>query len=190
MQLSYNIIMRIYLYIIIFLLSTVGHVRAEVFTELFGIKLLDQVQNHFSLKMINNDKFKNPETIENFYDVEITNVIKKKSPQIDFYTITLDNNNRIHSIYGEKQLDTISNCNNRVVPSIISIFERKYSLSFDYYEDSYTDFNIYSYSTYDDSDNLLRIQCNEGIDGLIYIQIVYQTLELIDEVNRFYDSGF
>ena len=47
--------MRIYLYTIIFLLSTIGHVRAEVFTELFGIKLLDQVQNHFSLKMINND---------------------------------------------------------------------------------------------------------------------------------------
>ena len=29
----------------------------------------------------------------NFYDVDITAVIKKKSPQIDFYTITLDNNN-------------------------------------------------------------------------------------------------
>ena len=43
MQLSYNIIMRIYLYTIIFLLITIGPVRAEVFTELFGIKLLDQV---------------------------------------------------------------------------------------------------------------------------------------------------
>ena len=182
--------MRLYILIIICIFSVTGHLRAEEFAELFGMKLLDQVQSHFSLKMIDNEKYKNAETIDNFYDVDITAVIKKKSPQIDFYTITLDNNNRIHSIYGEKQLDTISNCNERVVPSIISIFERKYSLSFDYYEDSYTDFNIYSYSTYDVRDNLFRIQCNEGIDGLIYLQIVYQTLELLDEVNRFYDSGF
>ena len=34
------------------------------------------------------------------------------------------------------------------------------------------------------------LRCNEGIDGYIYIQIVYQTMILLDEVDRFYDSGF
>ena len=50
--------MRLYILIIICIFSIIGHLRAEVFTELFGLKLLDQVQSHFSLKMIDNEKYK------------------------------------------------------------------------------------------------------------------------------------
>ena len=164
--------------------------KAEEFNTLFGMKLLDNIEEYFESSVINNIKYKNPETIDNYFDVDVTDLINKKSPQIDFYTITIDNKNTIHSIYGEKELDNIENCTERVVPSIVEIFNRKYSLEFEYYEGSYTDFNIYSFYSYDNIGNPLRIQCNEGIDGYIYIQIVYQTLLLLEEVDRFYDSGF
>ena len=55
--------MRLYILIIICIFSVTGHLRAEEFAELFGLKLLDQVQSHFSLKMIDNEKYKNAETI-------------------------------------------------------------------------------------------------------------------------------
>ncbi len=177
--------------IIIFIIfGLVSLSKAENFEQLFGLKLSDNIEQHFNLAVVNQEKYKNPETIENYFDVDVTNLIKNKSPQIDYYTITFDNNNILHSIYGEKQLDTVENCTERVVPSIIDIFDRKYSLSFEYYESSYTEFNIYSYYSYDENGNPLRIQCNEGTDGLIFLQIVYQTNILLDEVDKFYDSGF
>tara|TARA_B100001939_G_scaffold330022_1_gene326764 strand:- start:546 stop:1106 length:561 start_codon:yes stop_codon:yes gene_type:complete len=173
-----------------FLFFYINTLHAEEFEELFGLKLLSNVEEHFNIRLLMNTKYKNPETIDNYFDADVTDLIKKKSPQIDFYTITFDNNNLIHSVYGEKELDTIENCRERVVPSIIDIFNRKYLMDFEYYEGSYTEFNIYSFYSYDTKGNPLRIQCNEGIDGYIYIQIVYQTMILLDEVDRFYDSGF
>ena len=179
-------------YIILCLLSSCFSfiAKAEEFNTLFGMQLSSNVEVYFESRVINNIKYKNPETINNFFDVDVTDLINKKSPQIDFYSITIDNKNIIHSIYGEKELDNIENCIERVVPSIVEIFNRKYSLEFEYYEGSYTDFNIYSFYSYDNVGNPLRIQCNEGIDGYIYIQIVYQTLLLLEEVDKFYDSGF
>ena len=37
--------MRLYIYIIICIFSVTGHLRAEEFAELFGMKLLDQVKD-------------------------------------------------------------------------------------------------------------------------------------------------
>ena len=182
--------MRFLLTYIIFFITFVSSAKSEEFSALFGLKLQDNVEEHFNLDTINYNKYKNTETVENFYDVDITNIIKKKSPQIETYEITLDNNSQIQGIYGTNLLDTIINCNERVMPSIITIFENKYSLNFEYFENSYTNFNIYSNQTYDYNGNLFRVQCNETIDGQVFLQIAYQSTELLDAVEIFYNQGF
>ncbi len=164
--------------------------KSEGFSALFGLKLGDNVEQHFNLDIINNSRYKNEETIENFYDVWVTGIIKNKNNQIDDYTITIDHKNIIHAISGYKQLNTVENCLERVVPSIVGIFENKHSLYFEYYENYYTDFNIYSNQTFDNSGNVLRIQCNEMINGEIVLMILYQSMELLDEVDKFYNQGF
>jgi len=182
--------MKILLAAIIIVFSFTSTSKSAEFSDLFGIKLLVSVENYFNLNLINKTKYKNGETTANFFDVDVTNNINKKSPQIEFYSLTIDNDGIVHGIMGQAEIDTISNCNERIAPSILGIFERKYSLNFDYYESSTTWGSIYSYSLWDNNVNLLRIQCNAGNDGYTFLQIIYQTSELLDAVDKFYDSGF
>ena len=180
----------LFTFIIVFLISISSPNSAE-FSSLFGIKLLINVENYFNIDVIERTKYKNDTTIENFFDVEVTNIITKKSPQINNYVVTIDNDGTIHSISGYKLVDSVSNCLEKTLPSILSIFEKKYSLNFEYEESNSTFANAYQYGTWTKDSNILRLICNQDIEsGSVWFTVNYESLVLIEEINKYYDSGF
>ena len=181
---------KIFLLLLIVFMGSSSYSFSKDFDKLFGLSLFDYAEKYFDINIISSTKYKTPETIDNYFNVNVTDLIKNKSPQIEMYKITIDNNNQIHSIFGIKNLDTITNCKERVAPSIKEIFESKYFLDFSYFERFYTDFNTYGYDTYDGNGSYFRIQCNKRITGQVYLQIFYQTKFLLESMREFYDQGF
>ena len=63
-------------------LSSVSY--GEEIKSLFGITLYDNAEKYVSSNYINSNKVKNTETIEGYFDLNVTDKIKTKSP----YAIT------------------------------------------------------------------------------------------------------
>jgi hypothetical protein len=158
---------------------------------LFGISLLDNAEKHFSSNYIESNKFKNDETIDGYFSLVITDEIKSKSPYANWYQIVIDNENTIHRIYGDSDFTNLDICQ-AVRKDLLSKFEKKYAINFEYFEESYPEFKIYAdyqfvgpYQT-----NSIRIQCRESyIDSSTLLQIMLNSFNLIDAVNDYYDSG-
>jgi len=163
--------------------------NGEELNSLFGITLNDNTENYFSSNYVDSNKFKNPETIEGYFDLDITDKIKEKSPYVLKYKITIDINNIVHSIYGERHYSNLSICQ-AIKKDLLSKLEEKYLIAFEYWENSFPTFKIYSNFHYTSSGDYLAIQCNEDFeDSSIFLQIYLDTDVLGDATDDFYDSG-
>jgi len=74
------------------------------FKSLFGLKLYSDAGKYFKNSFINSNKFKNKETHDGFYDVEITEKIFIKNPFLSTYWIVLDEKNSIKKISAEEDM--------------------------------------------------------------------------------------
>jgi hypothetical protein len=81
------------------LLISVNSYGDEI-TSIFGITLYDNAEDYFSSTYIDSNRFKNTETIEGYFDLYVSDKIKSKSPYFSTYKITIDDDNKVHSIYG------------------------------------------------------------------------------------------
>ena len=106
-------------------LSSVSH--GEELNSLFGISLYDNAEKYVSSNYIDSNKFKNEETITNYYDLFITDKIQTKSPYSSQYRITIDNNNVVHRIYGEQEFINLDICQ-AVRKDLLSRLEDKYQI--------------------------------------------------------------
>ena len=157
--------------------------------SLFGITLYDNAEKHVSSNYIDSNKYKNLETIEGYFDLTITDKIKTKSPYASSYKVTMDINNIVYGVYGEKEYSNMTNCQT-VLESLLSSLEKRYEIDFEYGENSFPTFKIFSYYYYTSSDDYFAIQCNEDFeDYSIVMQIFIDTEVLGDAIDEFYDSG-
>jgi hypothetical protein len=156
---------------------------------LFGITLYDNAEKYVSSDYIDSNKFKNDETIDGYFTLVITDEIKTKSPYASWYQIIIDNDNKVHRIYGDSEFTNLDICQ-AVLKDLISKFEKKYTMNFEYFDESFPDFKIYSHWQFADIDNTIRIQCRESYhDSSTLLQMMLTTFVLGEAVNEFYDSG-
>jgi hypothetical protein len=161
----------------------------EELNSLFGITLYDNAEKHISSNYIDSNKTKNRETIDGYFDLLITDEIKTKSPYASFYLIVIDNDNKVHSIYGFDHITNIDTCLESQ-KDLSSTLEKKYQIDFDYWENTYPTFKIYSNFYNTSSYNKYAIQCNESYsEGLIYFQIYINSSNLRKAIEEFYDAG-
>ena len=161
----------------------------EKINSLFGMMLFDNAEKYVSSNYIDSNKVKNKETIEGFYNLNITDEIKTKSPYVTKYGIFLDNDNIIHEIYGSNKLMNLEICK-AVQERLSSELEEKYQVKFEYIEIPYTTFKIYSNYFYDSEDNYFSVQCRENYGATTSIFQIYKNSYIFGEaVKEFYDSG-
>jgi hypothetical protein len=160
----------------------------EELKGLFGIDLYDNAEKYISSNYINSNKWKNRETLDGYFDLDITDKIKIKSPYASAYKITIDNDNKIHSIYGDNLVNNLDVCL-QTQKDLLPALEKKYQIDFKYWEHSYPTFKIYrNYQS--TSSVLLLIQCREDYEDFsILRQISLSTMLLMNEKNDFYNAG-
>ena len=168
-------------------LSSVSY--GEEINSLFGITLNDNAENYVSSNYIDSNKLKNTETIKGYFDLNVTNIIKVNSPYASNYWVTLDNNNIVHSIYGDKEYANLSICQ-AVKETLLSTLEEKYNIDFEYWEPSFPEFKVYSNYHHTRSGDYLAIQCHNNYEeSSVFIQIYIDSLRLFTKKREFYDSG-
>ena len=169
-------------------LSSVSY--GEEINSLFGISLYENAEKYVSSNYINSNKWKNPETLSGYFEINITDKIKTKNPYLTDYEIGIDNDNMIHSIYGWNNLANLEICQ-EVALELVSSSEEKYQIDFKYREDSYPAFKIYTHSdNYANGPQGFTIQCLQEYDKPIAIlQIYLMSLVLAKEINKFYNAG-
>ena len=168
-------------------LSSVSY--GEELNSLFGIDLYDNAEKYVSSNYIDSNKGKHGETIDGFFYLEITDKVKDKSPYATYYDITIDTNNIVHDVYGSSELINLDVCQ-EVKESLSSVLEERHQIEFEYFEDSYPEFKIYSNYHYSDTDNYFSIQCKEVYgESIAVLQLYIQTLVLGVAIDNFYDSG-
>jgi len=156
---------------------------------LFGITLNDNAEKYVTSNYINSNKLKHNETIDGFFSLIMTDKIKKESPYVSNYWVTLDNANKVHRVTGHESFDNLTICQ-AVRKDLSSRLEEKYNIDFEYFEESYSDFKIYSGYHFNSSGDAFAIQCNESYsDGDVVLQIFIRSKVLSDAVFEYYDSG-
>ena len=159
----------------------------EDLNSLFGITLYDNAEKYVSSNYIDSNKFKHDETIDGYFELTITDKIKIKSPFASYYSILIDNDNRVHRIYGDEHFDNLDICQ-AVRKDLLSRLEKKYQIDFEYWENSYPDFKIYS--NYHYNYYKFAIQCREWYsDSSIKFQIYVLSQVLLKAIDEFYDAG-
>mgnify|MGYP001480984873 CR=1 FL=1 len=144
----------------------------EELNSLFGITLYENAEKYVSSNYIGNNKVKNTETIKGYYDLNITNQIKVKSPYASIYWITLDRNNIVHSIYGDRNSENLGNCL-ATLENLSETIEDKYEIDFEYWEPTMPTFKVYSYYHYSSLDDYFAIQCNEDYENPSIVSQIY-----------------
>ena len=158
--------------------------------SLFGITLYDNAEKFVSSIYIDSNKIKNIETIEDSFDLTITDKIKTKSPYASNYFISINNNNRVHRIYGDQDFINLEICQ-AILKDFSPKIEKKYQIDFIYNELSYPTFKIYSNYYYSSTGTYLSIQCKETYsDSSIKFQTSLISKDLVGAMNEFYDAGF
>lgn len=156
----------------------------------FGITLNDNAEDYVSSTFIESNKGKHRETLDGYFYLIITDEIENKSPYATYYEIVIDSNNIIHSIIGTSELLNLDVCK-AVLESVIDSLEERHQIEFDYFEQPYPEFKIYSYFHYNNNlENYLAVQCNEVYgESKVNLQIYTNTFEIADAIDKFYDSG-
>ena len=167
-------------------LSSVSY--GEEINSLFGITLNDNAENYVASSYIDSNKVKNRETIEDYFDLNITDKITTKSPYASDYKITIDKDNIVHMIYGDDDVVNLDICL-EIHKDLLSALEEKYQIDFGYFEESYPSFRKYL-NYHWTSSGVFGIQCRETYeDSSSSRQIFFMTTVLRDAHDDFYDSG-
>jgi hypothetical protein len=177
------------LLILLFSLLISFNSNATELDSLFGISLYGNAEKYVSSKHINTNKTKNRETIDGYFDLNITDNIKEKNPYFLDYWIIIDSNNIVHKIIGFNELTNLDICQ-AVKESLSSALEKKYQIEFLNWEDSYPLFKIYTNYHFTNQKDYLAIQCNKVYENTTAILQMYLNSSLFgDELENFYDSG-
>ena len=161
----------------------------EELKGLFGINLYDNAEKYVSSNYIDSNKLKNEETIEGYFNLNITDKIKTKSPFLSDYWITIDNDNRIHQIYGADDVVNLDICL-EIQKDLLSGLEERYKIEFDDYERSYVTFRKYAKQHWTDSGSVLSVQCKKSYEKSFAVRQIYLKSRLLSQANTdFYDSG-
>ena len=160
----------------------------EEFKSLFGITLNDNAENYVTSSYINSNKTINNETLGGYFDLLVTDKIKIKSPYASYYKIVIDNENKVHAIFGRDNSPSLKVCQ-EVANRLVSDSEKKYQINFKYGEDPHTTFKIY-YNFSRKSSYDFSIQCiNWRESSKVYLQIFTVSRSLQDAINEFYEAG-
>ncbi|MDA9357507.1 hypothetical protein N9R34_01410 [Candidatus Thioglobus sp.] len=161
----------------------------EELNSLFGITLYDNAEKYVSSNYINSNKYRYTETISGYFNLTITDKIKSRSPYASNYLISVNNNNKIHRIYGDQDFINLEICQ-AVQKDLSSKLEKKYQFDFNYEEVPYPTFKIYTNYHYFISGTRYGIQCKEIYsDSSVILQISIRSKEILKAVREFYDSG-
>ena len=161
----------------------------EELNSLFGITLNDNAENYVSSNYIDSNKSKDNETIEGYFDLNITDKIKTKSPYASSYWVVIDSDNRIHQIRGSDDVVNLEICL-EIQKDLFSTFEEKYQVDFDYWEKSLPKFKKYSRYHWTDSNNIISIQCTKVYEETSAKRQIYLRSGLLSQaITDFYDSG-
>ena len=155
--------------------------------SLFGMRLMDNALDHITLDDLNS-KFELSESAELFYRVPVKS--KKNAYFSEIYIVT-DSKNIIHSIVGYEELDaSIYECKENLLKRFVGSFEQKYFASMQADEWANTSFinHIKRVSLLEGS--TFRFQCQEHFSGKHVFWTVFQSYELAESINKFYDKGF
>ena len=161
----------------------------EEINSFFGITLNDNAENYVSSNYIDSNKYKHNETIDGYFGLRITDQIKRKSPYVSYYIINIDNNNRIHKIYGAHDFINLEICQS-VQKDLLSKLEEKYEIKSKYHETSYPEFIRYGNYFYTSSGNYFSLQCRRSHSkSSAKLQISVTTEVLMNAVHEYYNSG-
>ena len=160
------------------------------FKSLFGLKLYSDAGKYFKNSFINSNKFKNKETHNGFYDVEITEKIFIKNPFLSTYWIVLDEKNSIKQISAEEDMLDLNKCMD-FKNYLIKVFTEKYTFFFTKKEYSHKDFYTHVHSTQVDENKTLSVKCVESFTKeKINLIISYESKVYRNRKKEFYESGF
>ena len=152
------------------------------------MSLYDNAEKYISSNYIDSNKIKNQETHIGYYDLDISDQITENSPYASNYWFVLDKNNIIHSIYGDREVEDLSNCL-AIIETLSERIEDNYEIEFEYWEPSFPGFRTYSYYHYNILDAYYAIQCKEEFEtSQIILQIYFDTNDYADSRDAFYDS--
>ena len=162
---------------------------SEELKSLFGVTLYDNAEKYVSSNYINSNKYKNIETTEGYFDLNITNQIKSKSQYVNYYGITINNDNRIHEIYGHDEVVNLDVCL-EIQKDLSSMFEEKYRIDLVSWEKSLPTFKKYARYHWTDSSNIISIQCVKIYKNSdAFRQIYFRSEVLSKAIEDFYNSG-
>jgi len=162
----------------------------EEINSLFGITLYDNAEKHVSRNYIDSNKVKNTETLDGYFNLIVTNKIKTKSPYATKYWLTIDNDNKVHLIYGDD--DGVVNLDIclQVNKDLVSRLEETNQIDFKYWENSYPAFKQYAHYYRNSLDSAFAIQCKEIFEDSAALRQIYLKTSILLEANEeFYDSG-
>ena len=174
---------------LLFLLLISFNSYSEELKSLFGVTLYDNAEKYVSSNYIESNKGKHDETIDGFFYLDISDKVKNKSPYATYYEIIIDKSNIVHGVYGGSELFNLDVCE-EVKESLSSTLEERHQIEFEYFEESYPEFKIFSNYYYSDADNYFSIQCKEIYgESDATLQVYNATSVLGEAIDDFYDSG-
>ena len=178
--------------LLIFLLLPLSIISSASYGEeinsLFGINLNDDAEKYFSSNYIDSNKYRYTETISGYFNLKIDEAIKQ-SPYASKYLISINNDNRVHRIYGSQDFINLEICQ-AVQKDLSPKLEKKYQFDFYYEEIPYPTFKIYTNNHYFISGTYFTIQCKEIYsDSSVILQIALSSKDLMEAVIEFYDAG-
>ena len=160
------------------------------FKNLFGLKLYVDAGKYFKNSFIKSNKFKNKETHDGFYDIEITDKIVKKNPFLSSYWIVLDEKNSIKQISAEESMPDLNKCIN-FKNYLIRVFTEKYTFFFIKKEYSHKDFYTHTHLTEVDDNKSLSVTCVDTFSSeKINLIISFESKIYRNRKKEFYESGF
>ena len=177
------------LLILLFSLLISFNSHGEELKSLFGITLYDNAEKYVSSNYIDSNKIDRVETLGGFFALDLTDKIIIKSPYANYYDITIDENNIVHDIYGSSELIDLDKCQD-VREKLTSDLESKNQIEFEYFEEPYLEFRIFSNYYYSAEDNYLSIQCKEIYgESNALLQIYIASPVLGEAIDDYYESG-
>jgi len=162
---------------------------AEELTSLFGITLHDNAENYVTKEYIENYKHKDYETSGGYYGLDVTDSVPNKNLFFaDYYDITLDDSNIIHSIVSGSEMGGLDWCL-EARDGLILTLERKYQMEFKDWEDTLLQFKTYLRYDYTNNNDLIGVQCKVHHDNsFITLQIRFAGKAYRKAVNDFYET--
>lgn len=177
------------LFILLFSILVSYNSHGDEIISIFGLTLYDNAEDFYSSSYINSNRYKNDETIEGYFDLNISDKIKSKSPYFSTYYITINDDNYVNSIYGHYKYTNLDICL-AVNKSLLTELEEKYRFESEYFEEPYPTFKLNGNFHWTPSDNYFSLQCKENYsDGSVLSQIILHSRDFAYALNKFYDSG-